>query len=40
VNTANLCRGHHISDATIFDRKVAYGGMTTSNVARRRALKE
>ena len=40
VKTADLCRKHGISDATFYNWKAKYGGMTVSEVARLRALED
>ena len=36
VKTADLCRKHGISDATFYNWKAKYGGMTVSEAARLR----
>ena len=38
VKTAELCRKHGISDATFYNWKSKYGGMTVSEAARLRTL--
>ena len=38
VKTADLCRKHGISDATFYNWKAKYGGLTVSDAARLRAL--
>ena len=40
VKTAELCRKHGISDATFYNWKAKFGGMTVSEAARLRALEE
>jgi putative transposase len=40
VKTADLCRKHGISDATFYNWKAKYGGMTVSDSARLRALED
>ena len=40
VKTAELCRKHGISDATFYNWKAKYGGMTVSDSARLRALED
>ena len=40
VKTADLCRKHGISDATFYNWKSKYGGLTVSDVARLRALED
>ena len=40
VKTAELCRKHGISDATFYNWKAKYGGMTVSEAARLRTLEE
>jgi putative transposase len=40
VNTAELCRKHGIGDATFYDWKAKYGGMTGSEAARLRARED
>ncbi len=40
VKTAELCRKHGISDATFYNWKAKYGGLTVSDVARLRALED
>ena len=40
VKTAELCRKHGISDATFYNWKAKYGGMTVSEAARLRALED
>jgi putative transposase len=40
LKTAELCRKHGISDATVYDRKARYGGMTVSVATRSRTLQE
>jgi putative transposase len=40
VKTAELCRKHGISDATFYNRKAKYGGMTVSEAARLRTLED
>ena len=40
VKTAELCRKHGISDATFYNWKAKYGGMTVSEPARLRTLKD
>ncbi len=40
VRTADLCRKHGISDATFYNWKAKYGGMTVSDSARLRALED
>ena len=40
VKTADLCRKHGISDATFYNWKAKYGGMTVSETARLRALED
>ena len=34
AKTAGLCREHGISDATFYNRKTKFGGMTESEAAR------
>jgi putative transposase len=38
MKTAELCRKHGISDATFYNWKAEYGGMTVSDAARLRTL--
>lgn len=38
VETAELCRKHGISDATFYNWKAKFGGMTVSEAARLRTL--
>ena len=38
VTTAELCRKHGISDATFYNWKAKFGGMTVSEAARLRRL--
>ena len=40
VKTAELCRKHSVSDATFYDWKAKYGGMTVSEAARLRTLED
>ncbi len=40
VKAADLCRKHGISDATFYNWKSKYGGLTVSDVARLRALED
>jgi putative transposase len=40
VKTAELCRKHGISDATFYNWKAKYGGMTVSEAARLWALED
>ena len=40
VKTAELCRKHGISDATFWNWKAEFGGMTVSEAARLRAIEE
>lgn len=40
VKTAELCRKHGISDATFYNWKAKYGGMTVSEAARLRPLED
>ena len=40
VKTAELCRKHGISDATFYDWKARFGGMTVSEAARLRGLED
>ena len=40
VKTAELCRKHGISDATFYNWKAKYGGMTVSGTARLRARED
>jgi putative transposase len=40
VKTADLCRKHGISDATFYNWKSKYGGMTMSEAARLRTLED
>ena len=40
VKTSNLCRKHGISDATFYNWKAKFGGMTVSEAARLRALED
>jgi putative transposase len=40
VTTAELCRKHGISDATFYNLKSKYGGMTVSEAARLRTLED
>ena len=40
VKTADLCRKHEISDATFYNWKAKYGGMTVSEAARLRTLED
>ena len=40
VKTADLCRKHGISDATFYNWKAKYGGMTVSEAARLQALED
>jgi len=40
VKTAELCRKHGINDATFYNWKAKYGGMTVSEAARLRALED
>lgn len=40
VTTAELCRKHGISDATFYNWKSKYGGMTVSEAARLRTLED
>lgn len=40
VKASDLCRKHGISDATFYNWKSKYGGLTVSDVARLRALED
>ena len=40
VKTADLCRKHGITDATFYNWKLKYGGLTVSDAARLRALED
>ena len=40
VKTADLCRKHGISDATFYNWKSKYGGMTVSEASRLRKLED
>jgi putative transposase len=40
VKTSELCRKHGISDATFYNWKAKYGGLTVSDTARLRALED
>jgi putative transposase len=40
AKTADLCRKHGISDATFYNWKAKYGGMTVSEAARLRTLED
>lgn len=40
VKTAELCRKHGISDATFYNWKAKYGGMTVWETARLRTLED
>lgn len=40
VKTADLCRKHGTSDATFYNWKSKYGGMTASEAARLRTLED
>jgi putative transposase len=40
MKTQDLCRKHGISDATLYNWKARYGGMTTSDVAKLRSLED
>jgi putative transposase len=40
MKSQELCRKHGISDATLYNWKAKYGGMTTSDVAKLRALED
>ena len=40
VKTAELCRKHGINDATFYNWKAKYGGMTVSEAARLRTLED
>ena len=40
VKTAKLCRKHGISDATFYNWKAKYGGMTVSEAAWLRTLED
>jgi len=40
VKTADLCRKRGISDATFYNWKSKYGGLTVSDAARLRALED
>ena len=40
MKTADLCRKHGISDATFYNWKSKYGGLTVSDAARLRALED
>ena len=40
ASTAEVCRKHGISDATFYNWKAKFGGMTVSEAARLRALED
>ena len=40
VKTSELCRKHGISDATLYNWKAKFGGMTVSEAARLRSLED
>jgi putative transposase len=40
MKTSELCRKHGISDATFYNWKAKYGGLTVSDAARLRALED
>lgn len=40
VKTSDLCRKHGISDATFYNWKAKFGGMTVSDAARLRSLED
>ena len=40
MKTAELCRKYGISDATFYNWKAKYGGLTVSDAARLRALED
>lgn len=40
MKTQDLCRKHGICDATLYNGKARYGGMTTSDVAKPRSLED
>ena len=40
VKAADICRKHGISDATFYNWKLRYGGLTVSDVARLRAFED
>ena len=40
VKTSDLCRKHGISDATFYNWKAKFGGMTVSEAARLRSLED
>ena len=40
LSAGDLCRKHGISDATFYNWKAKYGGMTVSEAARLRTLEE
>jgi putative transposase len=40
VKTPEFCRKHGISDATVYNWKAQYGGLTVSDAARLRALED
>jgi putative transposase len=40
VKTADLCRKHGISDATLYNWKAKYGGLKISEAARLRTLED
>ena len=40
MNTPDLCRKHGISDATFYNWKSKYGGLTVSDAARLRTLED
>ncbi|BCA63386.1 transposase [Sphingomonas sp. HMP9] len=40
MGTADLCRKHGISDATFYNLKSKYGGLTVSDAARLRTLED
>ena len=40
VKTSELCRKHGISDATFYNWKAKYGGLTVSDAARLRVLED
>lgn len=40
MKTKELCRKHGISDATFYNWKAKYGGMTVSETARLRSLEQ